>query len=60
MSEKELNDGVAKISSKFYSPEKTIQRILSIVLKRRKLSSIIVVGAMNTIMARFHLEFSLI
>jgi radical SAM superfamily enzyme YgiQ (UPF0313 family) len=60
MSEKELNDGVVKISSKFYSPEKTIQRIINIVLKRRNLSSIVVVGAINTIMARFHLEFSLL
>ena len=58
MSSQELLNGAVKISSKFYSPEKTIQRITNIVIRRRKLSSILVVGAMNTIMARFHLEFS--
>jgi len=58
MSPQELCSGVEKISSKFYTPQKTIQRITNIIIKRKKLSSIIVVGAMNTIMARFHLEFS--
>ena len=58
MSPKELCNGVENISSKFYSPEKTIQRITNIIIQRKKLSSILVVGTMNTIMTRFHLEFS--
>jgi radical SAM superfamily enzyme YgiQ (UPF0313 family) len=59
MTPEELYEGVAQVSTKFYSPVKTIQRITNVTVKNRRFPNILVVGAMNTIMARFHLEFTL-
>ena len=59
MTPKELYDGVAYVSTKFYSPMKTLQRIVNVTFHNRQFPNILVVGAMNTIMARFHLEFTL-
>lgn len=59
MTPEELYDGVASVSTRFYSPMKTLQRISDVVVHTRKFPNILVVGAMNTIMARFHSEFTL-
>jgi radical SAM superfamily enzyme YgiQ (UPF0313 family) len=59
MTPKELYDGAASVSTRFYTPEKTLKRIADVTLKTRRYPNILVVGAMNVIMARFHLEFTL-
>ena len=59
MSPDELYEGTAHVSTQFYSPVKTIQRIADVTFKTRRFPNILVVGAMNVIMARFHLEFTL-
>jgi radical SAM superfamily enzyme YgiQ (UPF0313 family) len=57
-SSKELQNGVSHISRNFYSFDKTIQRIITVGITSKKFSNLLVVGAMNTIMARFHSELS--
>ena len=59
MSPEELYNGVAHVSNRFYSPGKTLQRILNVIVTNRQYPNILVVGAMNSIMARFHMELSL-
>jgi radical SAM superfamily enzyme YgiQ (UPF0313 family) len=59
MTPEELYKGTAQVSTRFYSPIKTIQRIANVTVKNRRFPNVLVVGAMNTIMARFHLEFNL-
>ena len=59
MTPEELYDGVASVSTQFYSPMRTLQRIANVMVYNRKFPNILVVGAMNTIMARFHSEFTL-
>ena len=58
MTVKELYDGITNVSKKFYSPIKTIQRINDVAYKTRKFSNFLIMGAMNTVMLRFHGEFS--
>jgi len=60
MTPEELYDGVAEISTKFYSPINVISRIANVTFKTRRFPNILVIGAMNSIMARFHLEFSIL
>ena len=58
MTVEELYDGITNISLKYYSPLKTIQRILDVTINTRKFSNILIMGAMNSVMLRFHGEFS--
>ncbi len=59
MTPEELYNGVAHVSNGFYAPMKTLSRISNVTFKNRRFPNILIVGAMNTIMARFHMEFSL-
>ncbi|MEM4258287.1 MAG: radical SAM protein [Candidatus Thermoplasmatota archaeon] len=59
MTADELYQGAASVSNRFYAPDKTLARIANVTFKTRKFPNILVVSAMNVIMARFHLEFTL-
>jgi len=59
MTPEELHDGFSHVSNKFYSPLKTMQRIANVTLKNRRFPNILVVGGMNAVMFRFHLEYTL-
>jgi radical SAM superfamily enzyme YgiQ (UPF0313 family) len=59
MTPEELYEGTARVSTQFYTPIKTLQRIGNVLVHNRRFANILVVGAMNTIMARFHSEFTL-
>jgi radical SAM superfamily enzyme YgiQ (UPF0313 family) len=58
MTPEELYNGVASVSTRFYSPINVVKRISNVTFKNRRLANILVVGAINVIMARFHLELS--
>lgn len=58
MTPEELYDGVASVSTRFYSPVNVVKRISDVTFKTRRFANILIVGTLNTIMARFHLEFS--
>ncbi len=59
MTAEELYTGTASVSNRFYAPNKTLARIANVTVKTRRYPNILVVSAMNVIMARFHLEFTL-
>ena len=58
MTPEELYNGVASVSSRFYSIKHVLKRIGNVTFKTRKYPNFLVITAINTIMARFHLEMS--
>jgi radical SAM superfamily enzyme YgiQ (UPF0313 family) len=57
MTKKELFEGCAKISKKFYSPLKTISRVSKAAFRSKDLIGLFAVGSLNNVEYRFQKEY---